>query len=171
MSDQTTEKAISKEELIEWLRKRIDELKDEMKMLETLLSYIEDSSRQNLNEKGEEVKLGRRRLGKIYRGESYVRLVPDIPIPLPQELKEYLETVEGELRTTQIKNGLQEQEQAKLVIKERPDASIAEIRFENLTTTIEILKAKAALKYTAEVAYQIYKAQNKNEGEEENKED
>ncbi|MGC8573336.1 MAG: hypothetical protein C0171_03960 [Caldisphaera sp.] len=164
MSDQTTDnKAITKDELIEWLRKKLEDLKEETRIIETLLNYIEDSSKQNINEKSEEVKIGRRKIGKIYRGEGYVRLVPDLPIPLPQELKEYLETVEGELKSTQIKNGLQDQDQVKLIIKERPDASISEIRFENLNTTIEMLKAKAALKYTAEVSYQIYKAQSKGE--------
>ncbi|MDP8002642.1 MAG: hypothetical protein ACP5I6_05310 [Caldisphaera sp.] len=167
MSDQTIDnKAVTKEDLVDYLKKRLEELKEETKMIETLLNYIQDTGKQNINEKVEEVKIGRRRLGKIYRGESYVRLVPEIPIPLPQELKEYLETVEGELRSSQMKSGIQDQDQARLVIKERPDASISEIRFEGLNTTIEMLKAKAALKYSAEVAYQIYKAQNKTSQEE-----
>jgi hypothetical protein len=167
LSDQTIDnKAVTKEDLVDYLKKRLEELKEETKMIETLLNYIQDTGKQNINEKVEEVKIGRRRLGKIYRGESYVRLVPEIPIPLPQELKEYLETVEGELRSSQMKSGIQDQDQARLVIKERPDASISEIRFEGLNTTIEMLKAKAALKYSAEVAYQIYKAQNKTSQEE-----
>ncbi len=166
LSDQRAEnKAITKEDLEEWLKKRLEVLRSETKMIETLLSYIQENGVQNVNEKSEEVKFGRRRIGRILRGETYIRLIPETPIPLPSELREYLETVEGELKSSQLKEGLDESGQAKLVIKERPDASIAEIRFEGLNTTIEMLKAKAALKYTAEIAYQIYKAQNRQSDE------
>ncbi len=153
----------SKEEIIGWLKNRIKEVEDELRILRSMLSMVEDTGRLSVNEKVEDVKLGKKRIAKIYRGDSYIRIIPEFSSPLPLEVEEYLESVKNEIETSQAKSGLGEEERVQLAIKEKPDNSIAEIRFENIYTTIEMIKAKAALKYAVEIMYQIYKAKAKSE--------
>ncbi len=161
------EKTITKEELDAYLRRRVEELEEELRSLKALLEYIEDAGRQSPTERAEDVKVGRRRVARILRGEGYVRAAPEVPMALPKEIREYLETVEGEIRAYQARSGQQEGEGVKLSIKERPDGTVAEVKFDGLYTTLEVLKAKAALKYAMEVSYDVYKAQSKGEDEHE----
>ncbi len=154
----------TKDEIIEWVKKRIEELEAELKVMKGIISMIEDRGRISVSEKVEEIKMGRRRIARLYRGEDYIRLVPDFPMPLPQEVRKYLENVEEEINAIQEKQGdLPRDDRARLVIEEKPDNSIAEIKFINLYNTIELLKAKAALKYAAELSYQVYKLAEKGE--------
>ena len=135
---------VTKDEILEWARKRISELERELKILKGIIGLIEDKGRISITEKVEEVKVGRKRIARIYRGEGYIRLVPEYRMPLPGEIKEYLDSVENEIEAGQVKQlKLKEGERVKLIIDERPDESIAEIRFINLYNTLEYLKAKA----------------------------
>ena len=149
----------SREEMVEWVKKRIAELEEELRVLRGLLSMVESPGRPVLGEKVEEVKVGRRRIAKVYRGDSYVRMVPELPLPLPLEVREYLESVVREIRESQARAGVSEDERARLYVKERPDQSVSEAGIENLYSTIDLIKARAALKYSAELAYQVYKSQ------------
>ncbi|MCE4612754.1 MAG: hypothetical protein F7C07_02845 [Desulfurococcales archaeon] len=148
----------SREEIVEWVKKRIVELEEELRILKSLLSMIESPGRPIMGEKVEEVKAGRRRIARVYRGDSYVRMVPELPLPLPLEVREYLESVVREIRESQARAGVPEDERARLYVKERPDNSVSEVGIENLYSTIDIIKARAALKYSAELAYQVYKS-------------
>jgi len=89
-----------------------------------------------------------------------VRVAFENPVVLPVEVKEYLRSVEEDIRVLQAKSGV-EGELARLLIREKPDGSTAEIRIENLQSTIEAIKAKAALKYSVEVTYQVLKARER----------
>jgi hypothetical protein len=165
---QQSERAVSKETLEAYLKRRIQELEDELNALRTLLSYIEDAGKVSPAERAEDVKVGRRRVARLLRGEGYVRVVPDIPLALPKEVREYLDTVEAEIKAYQGgEQATGEGGGVKLTIKERPDGSVAEIKFDGLYSTLEFLKAKAALKYAMEVSYEVYRAQMKGGEEEE----
>lgn len=176
MSQQQS-KAVNKEDLEAYVRKRVEELEEELRVLKTLLEYLEDAGKASPTERVEDVKVGRRRVARILRGDSYVRSVPELPMALPREIKEYLQTVEAEIRSYQARSGSGPGEGVKLIVKERPDGTVAEIKFDGLFTTLEVLKAKAALKYAMETAYEVYRAQLKSsegeqgEAEEEAKED
>ncbi|MEB3859907.1 MAG: hypothetical protein LRS43_01710 [Desulfurococcales archaeon] len=148
----------SREEVLEWAKKRIEELEVELRVLKAIVSMIETPGRPVMGEKVEEVKAGRKRIARVYRGDSYVRMVPEVPLPLPIEVKEYLESVVREIRDSQARAGVPEEERAKLYVRERPDQSILEAGIENLYSTIDLIKARAALKYSAELAYQVYKS-------------
>ncbi len=177
MSQQQS-KAVNKEDLEAYVRKRVEELEEELRVLRTLLEYLEDSGKASPTERPEDVKVGRRRVARIFRGESYVRAVPELPLALPREIREYLQTVEAEIRSYQSRSGgAGTGEGVKFSVKERPDGTVAEVKFDGLFTTLEVLKAKAALKYAMETAYEVYRAQMKSsepeseEAEEESKED
>ncbi len=165
---QQSEKAVSKEDLEAFLRKRVQELEEELRTLKALLEYIEDAGKLSPTERAEDVKVGRRRVARVLRGESYVRAVPEVPMALPREVREYLQTVEAEIRAYQAKSDAGEG--VKLVIRERPDGTVAEVKFDGLFTTLEVLKAKAALKYAMETAYEVYRAQLRSKGAEEEEE-
>lgn len=171
---QQNEKSVSKETLEAYLRKRIGELEEELKALKAMLDYIEDAGRPSPTEREEEVKVGRRRVARLYRGESYVRVVPEVPMALPKEVREYLDSVEAEIKAYQARDaqeaGGPQGEGVKLIIRDRPDGSVAEVKFDGLYSTLEFLKAKAALKYSMEVSYEVYKAQVRGEREEEQEE-
>ena len=163
---QQNERAVTKEDLEAYLKRRIAELEEELRSLRSLLEYIEDAGKVSPTERVEEVKSGRRRIARLMIGEGYVRAVPDLPLGLPRELRDYLETVEGELRAYQSKLGQHEGEGARLSIRERPDGTVAEVRFDGLLSTLEVLKAKGALRYAMETAYEIYRAQAREERQE-----
>ncbi len=153
----------SKEEIANWIRARIKEVEEELRILKSMLNMIEDTGRLSINEKVEEVKMGKRRIAKMYRGEGYIRVVPEFDGHLPVEVREYLESVKSEIEAGQAKAGVEEDERVQLSVKEKPDNSVAEIRFDNIHTTIEVIKAKAALKYAMEIMYQIQKARIRGE--------
>lgn len=153
--------APAREELLEWIDERINELEVELKVLKAIKQLLEEPGGPLHGEKSEDVRVGKRRIARIYRGEDYVRLVFDYPTALPPEIREYLNGVEGELRSSQAKSGVESGELARLAIRERPDGTLAEIKFENLHSTIELLKVKAALKYSAEMTYHIDRARSR----------
>ncbi|ADL19860.1 MULTISPECIES: hypothetical protein [Acidilobus] len=164
---QQSERAVSKETLEAYLKKRIQELEEELSALKALLDYIEDAGKASPAERPEDIKVGRRRVARLLRGEGYVRVVPEVPMALPKEVREYLSTVEAEIRAYQGREGSDEGGGVKLTIRDRPDGSVAEIKFDGLYSTLEFLKAKAALKYAMEVSYEVYRAQMKGGAEEE----
>ncbi len=169
---QQQSKAVNKEDLEAYVRKRIEELEEELRVLKTLLEYLEDAGKASPTERSEDVKVGRRRVARILRGEGYVRVVPEVPLALPREIREYLQTVEAEIRSYQARSGgPSEGEGVRLYVKERPDGTVAEVKFDGLFTTLEVLKAKAALKYAIETAYDVYRAQIKGSEHEEEAEE
>jgi DNA-binding protein YbaB len=154
-------KLVTREELIEYLKARIKELEEELSMLKALLELVEKGSAGSgalPGEKVEEVKVGRRRIAKLYRGESHMRLVFEEPMPLPEEVEAYLKSVEDEIRGAQAKSGAEAQDLAKMTLEEAPGGGVIEIRFTGLYTTIEHLKVRAALKYAAETIYEFVRA-------------
>ncbi len=153
---------VSKEELIAWLRNKIEELEEELRMLREMLSMLEGGSGWKPGEKPEEVKVGRRRIAVVYRGDNYVRVVPNYPMPNAAEIRSYLEEILNEIREIQARAGASDVgELAKLSVKTSPDDAIIEIVYENLHTAVELLKAKAALKHVVDLGWQIYKAKEK----------
>ena len=158
------EKMLSRGELEEWLRNRIEQLEEELKYLKALLAIVsggegesQDPRRVRPGERVEEVRVGRRRIARVFKGEDYVRLAPLEPIALPSEARAYLEEIVSEIRADQARSG-HESELAKLEISLDNDNSIREILIYNLRNALEIIKAKAALKHVAEVAWQYTKA-------------
>lgn len=151
---------LTKEEVLEWLRGKVESLEFELKVFKTILSFLESGQQPLLGEKVEEVKVGRRRVARVFIGEGYVRLSYDTPVVLPNEIKEYLNSVREDIRTLQARSGA-EGDLVNLVIRERPDGAVVEVRLENLQSTVEVIKAKAALKYAVEATYQLLKAKEK----------
>jgi hypothetical protein len=158
------ERRLSKSELEEWLRNRIMNLEEELKYLKALLAIIsgeesieQDPRRVRPGERVEEVRAGRRKIARVFKGEDYVRLAALEPMILPSEVRAYLEDVVSEIRAEQARNGL-ESELAKLEVRLHNDNSLKEIVIYNLRNALEIIKAKAALKHVAEVAWQYTKA-------------
>ncbi|MCE4600800.1 MAG: hypothetical protein F7C38_04465 [Desulfurococcales archaeon] len=165
MSYSEKEQLASREEVLSWIKHRIEELENELKMLKSILYHYEEGTpgRLSIDEKVEEVKVGRRRIARLYIGDSYVRIVPEFEMVLIGDMKEYLDEIIDEIREKQIKEGVEEQDQAKLTIRERTNGSIKEIIISNIEGIAEVIKAKAALKYVAELAWEIYKAKEKSE--------
>ncbi|MCS7106952.1 MAG: hypothetical protein NZ902_02475 [Acidilobaceae archaeon] len=146
----------TREELVLWLREEIASLEQRLEAMRALLALLEQRELSPaLGERVEEVKVGRRRIARVMTGEDYVRVVFEEPMKVPQEIREYLGTIEQELRALQARAG--EEELAKLKYNE-VNGSVVEIRYDQLYTTVETLKARAALKYAAEAAYHLLKA-------------
>ncbi len=160
-------KPVTREELIEYLKRRLAELEEEVRLLRALLDALERGGIAQgalPGEKVEEVRVGRRRVARLYRGESHMRLVFDEPMPMPEEVEAYLRTVEDEIRGSQARSGAVEaQDLAKLSIEEGP-GGVVEIRFTGIYTTIEHLKVRAALKYVAETLYEFSRAARSSSG-------
>lgn len=154
--------SLSKEEIIAWLRSKIDELENEIRTLKSILELMEGGESWKPGERPEEVKIGRRKIAILYRGDYYVRIVPQYPMPDIPEIRSYLEHILNEIREIQARTGVETGEElAKLNIKNDPEGLITEILFENLYSAVELLKAKAALKHSTEVGWHIYKARDK----------
>jgi DnaJ-class molecular chaperone len=151
---------LTREEVLEWLKARVGELEFELKVLKTIVALLDTTQKALVGERVEDVKIGKRRVARVYIGDTYVRVAFETPLVMPLEVREYLKSVEEDLRVLQARTG-SEGELARLSIRERPDGSIAEVRIENLQSTIEIVKAKAALKYAVEVAHQLLKAKDR----------
>jgi DnaJ-class molecular chaperone len=151
---------LTREEVLEWLKARVGELEFELKVLKTIVALLDTTQKALVGERVEDVKIGKRRVARVYIGDTYVRVAFETPLVMPLEVKEYLKSVEEDLRVLQARTG-SEGELARLSIRERPDGSVAEVRIENLQSTIEIVKAKAALKYAVEVAHQLLKAKDR----------
>ncbi|MCE4625507.1 MAG: hypothetical protein F7C35_06555 [Desulfurococcales archaeon] len=158
------ESLASKEELIEYLKRRIEELKSELRILATILAMLEPASVEepiDPSERVEDVKVSRRVIAKLGQGEDYVRLVPKFPTVLPVDIKSYIESVVEEIAERQAKDGVAPEERARLKVKEGPDGILREARIVNLYTPLEKVKAKAALRYAGELLYQIYRKKDK----------
>ncbi len=151
----------TREEAIEWVRKRIEELEEELAVLKRILEELEGAPKPSLDERVEDVKVGRRRVAKLYRGERHMRLVLEGSWPIPEELMSYLEEAVEEIRERQLASGVPPEEAVRLDVRGR------EIRVEGLHTTIEHLKVRAALKYVAENVYLLARRAARPEEEEE----
>ncbi len=160
MSIGEKEKLLEKEEVLARLRERLAELEEEVRLIKSILAALESAplGPPSIAEKVEEVRLGKKRIARIYYAENYVRMRPDFPMVLPGEVWSYLETTVGEIRERQEKEGIDAEEQVRLRKIEAPDGTVAEVRIENLYSTVDHIKAKAALKYVAELAYELYRA-------------
>ncbi len=147
--------------VIEWLRRRIEELEEELEHLRYILRILEGPSGWRPGEKPEEVRVNRKRIGVIYWGENdrgyYVRAVPSYPMPEAREVTGYLEDMLKELREMQARHG---EPEAALKIIPDTNGGISEVVFEGLQMVYEVLKAKAVLKTALEVGYQIYKSRS-----------
>lgn len=161
------EQYLSKEEVISWIKHRIEELENELRVLRSILAHYEDAGggRASPDEKVEEIKVGRRRIARLYVGESHVRLVPEFEMALLGDLKEYLEETVEEIREKQAREGVDESERVKLTVKEKASGGVKEIIVSNIEGISEMIKSKAALKYAAELAWDIYKARDKEDKE------
>lgn len=152
----------TREELVLWLREEIAQLEQRLQALRSLLALLDQRELSPLlGERVEEVKSGRRRIARVMTGENYVRVLFDEPLRIPGEIREYLATIEQELRALQARAG--EEELAKVSYREL-EGAVVEVRIEPLFTTVEILKARAALKYSAEAAYQLLRAMEREQG-------
>jgi hypothetical protein len=167
---QEASKVTSRRELEQWLRERIARLEEELRMLRSLLAIVTggepearlDPRRPRPGERVEDVRVGRKRVARVFRGEGYVRLAALEPLALPQDVREYLESVVAEIRAQQARGG-REDDLATLEIHTRPDGSLEEATIRNLYNTLEAIKAKAALKHAAETAYLYTRAAEKGE--------
>lgn len=139
------------EEVLEWARRRLREVEEEERMLRALIALLEERETLRPDETLEEIRVGRKRVGRLHTGSNYVRAVPETPIVLLPEIREYLVNLEEELRSTTLSN----LEPPRLVIREKPDGTLHEVRFDNLQTTVEFIKAKAGLRYAIETSAQI----------------
>lgn len=157
------EQYLSKEEVISWIKQRLEELENEIRILRSILAHYEQASsgRISPDEKVEEIKAGRRRIARLYIGENYIRLVPEFDVVLVGDLKEYLEETVEEIKAKQSREGIDEREQVKLIVKEKATGGVREIIISNIEGISEIIKSKAALKYIAELAWDIYKARDR----------
>jgi hypothetical protein len=153
-------------ELLAWLREEIDRCEERLSMLRRILALVErdggdaDPLATRPGETLEIVKNGKRRIARLFRGEDYVRLAPVERLALPREAREYLETVVEEIRGEQARRG---EARAELKLREDPVRGVIEILITGLDATLHMLKAKAALKHTAEVAWQYTKARRRKE--------
>ncbi|MCE4618594.1 MAG: hypothetical protein F7C37_04040 [Desulfurococcales archaeon] len=157
------EQYLSKEEVISWIKQRLEELENEIRILRSILAHYEQASsgRISPDEKVEEIKAGRRRIARLYIGENYIRLVPEFDVVLVGDLKEYLEETVEEIKAKQSREGIDERDQVKLIVKEKATGGVREIIISNIEGISEIIKSKAALKYIAELAWDIYKARDR----------
>lgn len=154
---------LSKEEVVSWIKRKLEELEAEIRVLKSILAHYEQpgEGRASPDEKVEEVKAGRRRIARLYIGENHIRLVPEFPMALVGDLKEYLDETIEEIRAKQSREGVEEGEQAKLLVKEKATGGVREVIIANIEGISEVIKSKAALKYVAELAWDIYKARER----------
>ncbi len=166
----STDGAVSKAELALWLRERVAQLEDELRYLRALLEAISgggggerDPRRARPGERVEEVRVGRRRIARVFKGEDYVRLAPLVPLVFPREVRGYIDAVIGEIRAEQARAG-REDRLARLEVRSTPDGGLEEILVDGLHNTLEQIKAKTALKHAAELAWQYTRAARKARG-------
>ncbi|MEB2835674.1 MAG: hypothetical protein GSR80_000610 [Desulfurococcales archaeon] len=146
--------------LAAWVRGRIAELEEELEALRGILEVLEgggDPGRPRPGERVEEVRVGRRRIARVFKGEDYVRLAPLEPLALPPEARAYLEEVVSEIRAEQARDPSRAPE-ARLELREDPGGGLLEARIEGLGGVLELVKAKTALKHAAEAAWQYTRA-------------
>ncbi len=155
------EKLLSRSELVSWVRARLESLEEECRVLRSLLAELEGrgATARREAEKSEWVLAGKRKIARIYYTGSYVRLEPGFPARPPEEAIVYLERVVAGIRERQAEEGIPPEEQARLRVEEGDDGVLVEARIEGLHSTIDFLRAKAALKYLAEISWELYKAQ------------
>ncbi len=152
-------KAITSDDLRLWLKRKIAELEEEIQYYKVMLSVIDGAvpvSPPMPGEKSEDLKIGKKRIGTIYRGEGYVRGSPNFKAFLIDDLKDYLNGVVNEIKLSQG-----DEASITLDIRENPDGSIREIRVEGLQSTIEELRVIGAIKYVIQTLYHQYKASMK----------
>jgi len=141
--------------IVEWIRRKVDELEQELRIWKTLLASMEGRSPIELSpsEKVEELRHKRTRYAVIYRGEGYVRMRPIIPARLDQELKGYITNVINELREEYQDEDDEETSLLDLRITENPDGTLSEIVVSGIQDTIGMLRIVGALKYVAHTLF------------------
>lgn len=155
-------RVLDKARIIEWLRSRIKDLEEELEAMKALLDIVEKGGSVDSmlpGERSEDLKIGRRRIARLFKGETHVRISFEYPQILPEEVEAYLKNVEEELRSLQARTGgVVGEDLATLHVVRSTDGRVKELWFKGLYTTVEHLKAKAALKYAAETIHYISKA-------------
>ncbi|MEB3756094.1 MAG: hypothetical protein GSR79_04460 [Desulfurococcales archaeon] len=149
-------KAITSDDLKVWLKRKIVELEEDLHYYKAMLSILEGSmpiSPPMPGEKSEDLKVGKKRIAIIFRGDGYVRSSPSFKAFLTSDLREYVNSVVNEIKTMQG-----EESTITLEIRENPDGSLREIRVEGLQSTVEELRIIGAMKYVLQTLYQQYKA-------------
>jgi len=63
---------LAKEEVLEWLRSRVEELELELKALKTIMAILDSGQQALVGERVEEVKIGRRSLHRRYICEGCI---------------------------------------------------------------------------------------------------
>ncbi len=153
-------RGVDREELLSVARSKVERLEKELRFWRSILSMLEGGEGWRPGERPEELRVGRRRIAVLYRGEDYVRVVPSFPMPDLAELRTHLNFVLNEIRELQVRTG--SAEKASLEVRKGPEGSVIEIRYEGLGSAVELLKAKAALKHAVSVAWEVYRAQIRN---------
>jgi len=162
------EKYAEKEEIVEYLKRRIEELENEIRILRSILARIDptavgpaEEEARDPSERVEEVRVGKRTVAIVGMGSDYVRLKFKFPAVIPEEIREYIESVVAEIAERQAIDGVPPDERARLELKTAPDGTVSSIYVVNLGTTLEKVKTKAALKYVAELVYQIHRKRDR----------
>ncbi len=148
---------LTREELLEYLKDRLRSLEEEIRIVKSMIALLEGVKPREQEEQ-EPILYGKKKIAILYKASSYIRLVPQFDMKVPEEAMEYLEETVSQIREKQAKAGVPEEERAALHVDEAPDGGIVEIRIANIKSTVEHLKAKAALKYIAELAYELRRA-------------
>ena len=73
---------VDREVVVGYLRKRIRELEEELAILRALLAAVEGDEGPRLGEKEYVLRAGSSRVGVLYRGRDYYRLVPRVCVKL-----------------------------------------------------------------------------------------
>ncbi|MCE4614956.1 MAG: hypothetical protein F7B60_05465 [Desulfurococcales archaeon] len=149
-------KAITSDDLKVWLKRRIVEIEEELHYYKAMLSILEGTipiSPPMPGEKSEDLKVGKKRIAIIFRGDGYVRSSPSFKAFLNAELKDYVNNVVNEIKTMQG-----EESTITFEVKENPDGSLREVRVEGLQSTVEELRIIGAMKYILQTLYYQYKA-------------
>jgi hypothetical protein len=149
-------KAITSDDLKVWLKRKIIEAEEEIQYYKAMLSILEGTlpiSPPMPGEKSEDIKVGKKRIATIFRGDGYVRSSSSFKAFLTSDMKEYITNVVNEIKTMQG-----EEPTITLDIRENPDGSLREIRVEGLQSTVEELRIIGAMKYVLQTLYYQYKA-------------
>jgi len=147
---------MDKAEILSRLKMRLEELEEEARLVRSMIALLEgEPSEPRPDERVEEVKEGRKRVGLLYvaNDRSYIRLVPEGEPPLTSDVKAYLEKLVEELRERQKRQGvaLSEDELIQLEIRRGPNGGVQEIVISGIRDLREFVRAQAALKYVAMV--------------------
>ena len=149
---------LSREDVVQRLRERLVELEEEIRLIKSILALLGEERRPpRPDERVEEIRQGKKKIGVLYIGKDYVRMVPEGEAIVTEDLRVYLESLVEELRLRQKRMGIisDDEEGISLEIKTGPGGELYEIVVSGIRDTREFVKVHAALRYTATVLYEI----------------